>query len=290
MELNNNIPRQLTIIDALRTKDLTFEQISRLLGSDNKITKRTFQRDIKSIADTWGMQIKFNRAINCYQLTNKANNQQEQLLQSYQVIHLLNQTSKLNNKIQTSNQYQNNSYTYSDILDALEKDNFVQISYQSFTQETPSSDTIKPYCVKEFKNRWYAVAYSHKHDTIRVFAFDRIKNTSKPLITPKPAPEFDIKEYFRYSYGVVSSNTLPEKVVLQFSGGQQHYVKTLPLHHSQKQLKETAEYLEIELTLWITEDFMMELMSHGPKVKVIAPTSLATEIKNRAQRILSVYN
>ena len=57
------------------------------------------------------------------------------------------------------------------------------------------------------------------------------------------------------------------------------YIKTLPLHPSQKILKEDDEEIYFELHLCITHDLMMELLSHGDSLKVIKPVSLARKLK-----------
>ena len=55
--------------------------------------------------------------------------------------------------------------------------------------------------------------------------------------------------------------------------------KSLPLHSSQEILVDNEKQLQIKIHIFITEDFIMELLSHGNRVKVLEPKSLANEIK-----------
>ncbi|MFP4048113.1 MAG: WYL domain-containing protein [Bacteroidales bacterium] len=48
--------------------------------------------------------------------------------------------------------------------------------------------------------------------------------------------------------------------------------------HSQKVIKETDKEIRFSLKLLVTEDFIQEIVSHGPRVKVLQPESLKNEV------------
>jgi predicted DNA-binding transcriptional regulator YafY len=81
----------------------------------------------------------------------------------------------------------------------------------------------------------------------------------------------------------------PKEIILSFDPDQGKYIKTLPLHESQQILIDKEDKLQIKLTLYITYDFIMELLSHGEKVKVLKPGSLADEIKAIHQKAFEKY-
>ena len=60
---------------------------------------------------------------------------------------------------------------------------------------------------------------------------------------------------------------------------QGRYVKSLPLHASQQIILENEQELQVQLTLFVTHDFVMELLSFGDQVKVLKPKSLVSEMK-----------
>ena len=68
-----------------------------------------------------------------------------------------------------------------------------------------------------------------------------------------------------------------------------HYLRTLPLHHSQKELAITPEYADFELFLHPTFDFLQELFSQMNEVEVLEPESLRTEVKGRLARMMARY-
>lgn len=67
------------------------------------------------------------------------------------------------------------------------------------------------------------------------------------------------------------------------------YLRSLPLHHSQRQLKETDEYIEFDYYLVPTDDFVMRLMSFGALVEVLQPASLRNELFRRHQEVIDFY-
>lgn len=67
------------------------------------------------------------------------------------------------------------------------------------------------------------------------------------------------------------------------------YIKSLPLHHSQQILIDNEEELQIKLSLLITHDFVMELLSFGENVTVLKPASLVEQLKDSYQSALEQY-
>ena len=63
----------------------------------------------------------------------------------------------------------------------------------------------------------------------------------------------------------------------------------MPFHASQKILIDNEDELRIQLKLFVTHDFVMEILAHGDTVKVIQPQSLIDELKNIYQNSLNKY-
>jgi predicted DNA-binding transcriptional regulator YafY len=67
------------------------------------------------------------------------------------------------------------------------------------------------------------------------------------------------------------------------------YIKSLPLHHTQKVLTDNQSELKISLRIFMTFDFVMELLSYGDKVKILQHQSLANEIKQTHENAFKQY-
>lgn len=69
-----------------------------------------------------------------------------------------------------------------------------------------------------------------------------------------------------------------------------NYLRTLPLHASQKELTSTEEYADFEYNLRPTFDFKQELLAQGDEVEVLELAEFRQEMKDIVQWILKRYS
>jgi predicted DNA-binding transcriptional regulator YafY len=125
---------------------------------------------------------------------------------------------------------------------------------------------------------------------IKTFGLDRLtalEITHNPFKYPE---KFEIEEYFRHCFGIISpANEEPVEVILSFNPDQGKYIKSLPLHESQQIIVDNVNELQIKLLIYTTFDFKMELLSYGESVKVLKPDSLIEEVKTSYTNSLLKY-
>ena len=93
--------------------------------------------------------------------------------------------------------------------------------------------------------------------------------------------KIDVEEMFKNSFGIISpNNDKPINIELTFTSFQAKYIKSVPLHHSQKIVREDANQVVFSLFIVPTHDFKMELMSYGSSVLNIKPERVKNEIIN----------
>lgn len=101
---------------------------------------------------------------------------------------------------------------------------------------------------------------------------------------------YNISELYTHAFGIINEDgKKPETIQLKFSYEQGQYVKTYPLHSSQKIIKETALDVVIELHLYTTYDFIKALLLFGEDIIVLKPAKLRTIIKQHLQKALKLY-
>ena len=170
----------------------------------------------------------------------------------------------------------------------LEKHPLV-IYYKRFNQPDTKDHHFSIYAIREYRNRWYAVGYSERAETILTLALDRFVDIQKGPQSYRPAGNFNEADYFKYSFGVTAFNdATPYKVQLLFDASTAGYILTKPLHASQ-QTQETEEGLLTEIECYLTPELEMMILSHGEKVKVLAPDVLASRIDERIQAMTYLY-
>lgn len=67
------------------------------------------------------------------------------------------------------------------------------------------------------------------------------------------------------------------------------YLRSLPLHQSQRETEKTANYSVFELRLAPTYDFVQAILSMGNEVEVITPEYVRMEIKRRITEMYYCY-
>jgi len=84
-------------------------------------------------------------------------------------------------------------------------------------------------------------------------------------------------------------NAVVEEVKLSFTPQQGKYIKSLPLHATQKIIIDSDDEFVITLRIFITYDFIQEILQYGDEVKVLKPNSLVKTIKHIHRNALRRY-
>ncbi len=79
------------------------------------------------------------------------------------------------------------------------------------------------------------------------------------------------------------------EIILEFANDQKKYIQSLPLHASQKIIKENNETFTVELFMHPTNDFVMEILRYGAICEVIEPPFLRDRIKDEVKHLQEKY-
>lgn len=178
-----------------------------------------------------------------------------------------------------------------DLMLAIKERQEVQLSYQRFGAEEQKQYLIRPYVLKEYRNRWYVTGRNVHSEKIVTFALERITALEVTGTHFKKDPSFSAQEYFKYSFGIfVQNDFTPEKVVLSFDPVQAPFIKSQPWHQSQQILKDTPQEFRIELTVIPSYELKSQILSYGATIEVIRPSYLRQEIANILAKASTRYN
>lgn len=67
------------------------------------------------------------------------------------------------------------------------------------------------------------------------------------------------------------------------------YLRNLPLHPSQQEIVTTDTYIDFEMYISHTYDFIQELLSKGSTVEVLEPQSLRDLMKAEIEKMQKLY-
>ena len=100
--------------------------------------------------------------------------------------------------------------------------------------------------------------------------------------------DFDATAYFNDCFGIMTSQGKPKKIVLRVSSQKAKYFRALPLHHSQREVIHD-HYSLFHYRLYLTNDFVAEILSHGADVQVVKPLVLRAIVITQLQNALNQY-
>ncbi len=126
-------------------------------------------------------------------------------------------------------------------------------------------------------------------DVYLAYALDRISNIEETGETFTLNKEFDAKRYFEGCCGIITSDEPIERVVVRAYDGFANYLRTLPLHSSQRELKSDDESALFEYHVKPTFDFYQLVLAQGDQIEVLEPESVREEMRNFAVNLMSYY-
>lgn len=282
------LARYNLIIKKLRKGEATFDEINDYLERESELqeykfslSKRTFQRDVDEIRSLYNIDIQYNFSRKMYFLIeSEIHDINNRMIEVFDMFNALNTRENLSEYIYFEKRRVHGTGHFYGLLHAIKNRLVIELSYQKFWDEKSSNRRVNPLALKEFKGRWYLLAQDENGNKIKTYGLDRVVDFT---ITKKRFEKFDYKEIsqsFEHCFGILNPSEIkPEIIVLSFTHEQGKYIKTYPLHESQKPLKDTDDEFRIELYLRITHDFKMELLSHGDEVKIISPVKLKRDIR-----------
>ncbi|MBI3501739.1 MAG: WYL domain-containing protein [Bacteroidetes bacterium] len=301
MSKREYILRYLTIIKFLRNRgEVTFEQLSDYLKSESEfhgytlsISKRTFQRDVDEIRALFNIDIQFSHARSHYFIA--ADEEQaalsNKMLEAFDLFNTLNTAGKLAQHIIFETRKPQGMEHFYGLLHAIKNRFVIRFSYQKFWEEEATHRAAEPLSLKEFKSRWYILAKDQKDNKVKTFGLDRISELeiTKKMFTA--ANDFNASEMFKNCFGIIApDDSKPEEIILSFDATQGKYIKSFPLHESQQIVEDNSNEVRIKLKLYITHDFLMELLSYGDALKIIWPLKLKNRICKMYSKALEQYS
>ena len=258
------------------------------------MTRMTFNRHKMAIEEIFGLCIECQRKGGYYYYIEneevlKNNNLQDWLLDSLSISNMLMESGSLKDRIMLENIPAGKEYLQP-IINAMKQDYKLMMTYRKFGQTTGYTITVEPYAIKVFKQRWYLLAKDNKRETPTIYALDRIlalEETEESFVYPS---DFDTELFFKDYYGVLcSTKDKAQKIVIRTYPPFTNYLRTLPLHHSQKEVKTTPDYADFEFYLRPTFDFRQELLSQCNEVEVLKPAEFRKEMKEMIEKMLKRY-
>lgn len=264
------------------------------LSRGEDLPRQTFDRWKSGILDLFGILIDCEqRGGYHYYIANPKELSEGKLrtwlLNTYGTAETLSSNLSIHDRILTENIPSSQDHL-STVLEAMKSNNMLHITFKAFTMKEPKRFLVEPYCVKMSAQRWYMLARNTEHKNLRLYSLDRIEAVEISNTRFVLPDDFNAKDYFAEFFGIVLDESVPlQTIILRADKYHQNYMRTLPLHPTQREIFACDDYADFELKLRPTYDFYMKLMSFGNMIKVLEPKNLQEEICKWLENTMEMY-
>ncbi len=171
-------------------------------------------------------------------------------------------------------------------LNAILENRKLKIFYQPFYESETKKYIANPLFIKEYQNRWYLISELNETKKIKTFAFDRIQDLE--ILSSTFKLKNQNKDLFKNTIGINYSEDIQE-IVLWFNNWQANYIKTLPLHSTQKIISENENGLTISIKVNVNFELEQIIKSYGSATRVIKPEFLKIKIIEDFEKTINGY-
>lgn len=264
----------------------SLEAISSYLEEEGfGLSNRTIQRDIAQLRNEFGIDILYDPAQNGYHLGEENLAGQDRFIRLLEIMTTAGMIADTLKDGKDALQYLSfegsgdmKGIQYLDkILMAIRERQIITFRHRNFYTGQARAVTFKPYLLKEYRQRWYVIGIGSRI-TYTIYGLDRISGlevTGRHFQRDEHANPADL---FDNIIGINYDEHEPEEIILSFTPQQGKYIKTLPIHTSQRILTDDDNELRISLYLRPNFELTQRLLSYGSQVKVMAPAWLKREI------------
>ena len=297
----NQINKYVWLVETLyHAKKITLKEINRRwldtdLSEGLEIPRRTFHTWKNAVEDMFGLVIMCDKSDgDRYYIENREvledDGLQRWLLSTMSVNNTLLDNKALSDRILLESIPSGQDFLAT-VMEAMKKSRLLEITYKGYWKEHENTFRVAPYCVKLFRQRWYMVGNSVYEDKIRIYSLDRVLEATPLDNAFKYPKEFNPENYFKHCFGIIHDEDCPlETVKLKVSHDQANYLRSLPMHHSQKELVRTGDYSIFSVEVRPTFDFQQELLWNGDALEVLEPLWLRKEMAGITKRMWNNYS
>ena len=281
-----------------RSGGITFRELNERwvrspLSGGMPMIRQTFNAHRRDIRDTFGISIECHKPTNRYYIdldgSLPGTDFQNWMIETLSVSNMLVESVSLKDRLLMEHIPAGKDY-FRTIVRAMKEGHKLQMTYRKFGQAEPYTIVVEPFAIKVFRQRWYLLAKDYKRETPSIYALDRMEaltETDQHFDLPEG---FSAREFFDDCYGVMRNpKHRAQRIVVRAYDRFAHYLRTLPLHHSQTEVSTTAEYTDFEFRLAPTFDFKQELLAQGKDVEVLEPASLRKEMMEMLRGMMGRY-
>lgn len=295
------IRRIAWIAELLRyRKHLTLKEIkeewrnSYLSDETNKnIIRQTWHNCVNAIAEAFGIFIKSGKKRKWYienpeVFEDRSVEQWMLSLMTYR--NLIDECMTINDRFDLED-FPSENDRLAIIVQAMKSKKKLEVYYQKYQDNEVKRRIVEPYYIKTYEHRFYAICKEEDKAYLVILSFDRmvsvdITEESFHFITGTSA-----KDYFKDCFGVFrpEDGTKPVTITVRAYDDARDYLRDVPMHCSQKEIKKKKEYSDFQIYIYPTRDFTGYIIHQEDRLEIVSPPWLRKYMAEKYKRGLKRY-
>jgi predicted DNA-binding transcriptional regulator YafY len=180
---------------------------------------------------------------------------------------------------------------FAKLLTAILKKRVLHIHYKNFRTNVAREMVFTPYYLKEYNKRWFLFGVSEGYTTLTNLALDRIESAEEmPHETYVPNEQYDFNnDYFEDIVGVTHHEGPEQTIQLRVNNETLPYIKTKPLHGSQRVVDVNDQYTTISIQVIPNFELEQLLLTYGEGVTVLSPDTFKERMRQRIAAMARNY-
>ena len=163
------------------------------------------------------------------------------------------------------------------------------ISYYTRSKRSESERVLSPQRLLHYRNTWYLDAWCHASEGLRRFALDAVRS-AKVLDEPaRELPMADVEKALDQGYGIFGGAQL-RWATLHFSAEAAQWVAQEEWHPQQQARPQADGSLRMRIPYSDSTELVMDVLRHGPNVRVVSPPELVEEVRTQLEQTLRGYD
>jgi predicted DNA-binding transcriptional regulator YafY len=147
---------------------------------------------------------------------------------------------------------------------------------------------VSPQRLNYYRENWYLDAWCHLRNELRSFGLDAIKGVWLGTEAAQEVAEDDLAAVLDSGYGIFGGKDL-QWAELEFSPSRSQWVSKETWHPQQEGHFTVDGSYRLKLPFSNPTELVMDIMHHLPEVRVLAPPSLRTKVKESLNKALERF-
>ena len=263
-----------------------------------KLHRLTWMNSFRQIEYLYGIAIKANKRgmYATYSIVNpeiiEENNIEKWILSCYAYKNIVEDSMNMYDEIDLDDYPSENNKFYP-IRDAIKGRKKMEILYNKYDCREMKRHVVDPLFIKAYKRRLYVLCrkWNKKNQPFYfALAFDRILDLETTNETYEK-PQVTVRDFFETIYGVLlpDENMKPEYIEVKAHKGQACYLRDVPMHNSQLEMKREKEFSIFRYYIYPTTDFIGDILQKGGRLEIVKPLSLRNDIIEKLKAHLRLY-